>query len=125
MPGRLPRIPSDPKQYQEALSTLENEGGAPAQPAPATARTGDTRAETSPLNNTELVQLRIRVIALENLVITLLAEASDRQLALAREMAAYISLRPGFTNHPLTITAAAHMVGLVERASRFRGGESP
>ena len=40
-------------------------------------------------SNAELVQLRIRVIALENLVIALLAEASDRQLDLAREMAAY------------------------------------
>jgi hypothetical protein len=72
------------------------------------------------LTNAELVQLRIRVIALENLVITLLAEASDRQLALAREMAAYISPRPGFTHHPLTIHAAAQMIDLVERAGRFR-----
>jgi hypothetical protein len=72
------------------------------------------------LTNAELVQLRIRVIALENLVIALLAEASDRQLELAREMAAYISPRPGFTQHPLTIHAAAHMVDLVERAGQFR-----
>ncbi|WP_158801945.1 MULTISPECIES: hypothetical protein [unclassified Acidisoma] len=124
MPGRPPRIPSDPRQYQEALSTLENEGGALSHPMPQTASLGETKAETLPLTNVELVQLRIRVIALENLVITLLAEASDRQLALAREMAAYISPRPGFTHHPLTITAAAHMVGMVERVSRFRGGES-
>ena len=67
------------------------------------------------------MQLRIRVIALENLVITLLAEASTRQLDLAREMAAYIAPRPGFTAHPLTVHAAAHMIDIVERASRFRG----
>ena len=68
----------------------------------------------------ELVQLRIRVIALENLVIGLLAEASDRQLDLAREMAVYISPRPNFTRHRSTIHAAAQMNHLVERAAHFR-----
>jgi hypothetical protein len=72
------------------------------------------------LTNAELVQLRIRVIALENLVITLLAGASNRQLDLAREMAAYISPRPGFTHHPLTIHAAAQMIDLIDRAGHFR-----
>jgi hypothetical protein len=50
----------------------------------------------------------------------LLAEASDRQLETAREMAAFISPRPGFTHHPLTIQAATHMIDLVDRAERFR-----
>jgi hypothetical protein len=68
-----------------------------------------------------LVQLRIRVIALENVVIALLAEAPDPQLDLVREMAAYISPRPGFTQHPLTVHAAAEMIHLVERALHFRG----
>jgi thiosulfate reductase cytochrome b subunit len=27
---------------------------------------------------------------------------------------------PGFTHHPLTIHAAAHMMDLIERSSRFR-----
>lgn len=72
------------------------------------------------LTNAELVQLRIRVIALENLVIALLAEGSDRQLAVAREMAAYISPRPGFTPHPLTIQAATHMTELVDRAVHYQ-----
>ena len=36
------------------------------------------------------------------------------------EMAGYISPRPGFRQHPLTIHAAAHMVDLVERSLRFR-----
>jgi len=61
------------------------------------------------------------VIALENLVIALLAEAPDRQLAVAREMAAYISPRPGFTHHPLTIQAATHMVELIDRTVHFQG----
>jgi hypothetical protein len=60
------------------------------------------------------------VIALENLVISLLAAASDRQLDLAREMAAFISPRSGFTHHPLTIHAAAKMIDLVDRAGYFR-----
>ena len=69
-----------------------------------------------PITNAELVQLRVRVIALENLVITLPARASDRRLFLAREMAGYISPRSGATHHPLTLRAAAQMVNLVERA---------
>jgi hypothetical protein len=53
-------------------------------------------------------------------MISLLATASDRQLELAREMAGYISPRPGSTQHPLTTHAAADMIDLVERSSRFR-----
>jgi len=93
----------------DALSRWDSEGGAgPAQP------------EIPPLTNAELVQLRVRVIALENLVTALLAEASERQLGLAREMAAYISPRPGATHHPLTIHAAGQMVNFIERAGRLR-----
>ena len=107
-------------QRQTALSRWDNEGGA----GPAGSHKGlvpdEVSTEIPELTNTELVQLRIRVIALENLVITLLAGASDRQLDLAREMAAYISPRPGFTQHPLTIQAATQMVSLVDRAGQFR-----
>jgi hypothetical protein len=42
-------------------------------------------------------------------MISLLATASDQQLKLAHKMAGYISPRPGFTQHPLTVHAAAHM----------------
>ena len=76
------------------------------------------------MSNAELVQLRIRVIALENLMIAVLAEGSDRQLRVAREMAGYIAPRPGFTQHPLTIQAADHMTDLVDRALHFRTVES-
>ena len=72
------------------------------------------------LTNAELVQLQIRMIALEHLVIALLAEASERQLALARDLAVNLSPRPGSTQHRLTIHAAAQMVHLVDRASLFR-----
>ena len=68
----------------------------------------------------ELGALHVRVIALENLVIALLASGSDQQLELARLMDPHISPRAGFTNHPLTTHAAAHITNLVERALRFR-----
>ena len=60
------------------------------------------------------------MIALENLVIALLVSASDQQIDMAREMATYMTPRPGFTPHPLTVHAAAHMIDLVERAGHFR-----
>lgn len=72
------------------------------------------------LTNAELVQLRVRVIALENMVIALLANAPPEQQALVREMASYISPRPGYTAHSLTIHAADQMRSLVDRADRFQ-----
>ena len=115
--------PNDPILRQSALSRWDDEGGAiPANPN--TVPASDEQQTAIPeLTNTELVALRVRVIALENLMISLLATASDHQLELAREMMGYISPRPGFTHHPLTTHAAAHMIGLVARSSRFRGGE--
>lgn len=72
------------------------------------------------LSDTELEQLRIRVVALENIVITLLATASVRQVDLVREMAAHILPRPGFTQHWVTVHAAVEVLSLVERAEPFR-----
>lgn len=54
------------------------------------------------MSNTGLVQLRIRMIALENVITTLLAGTSDKRLDLVGEMAGFITPRPGFTQHPLT-----------------------
>lgn len=68
----------------------------------------------------EFMQLHMRMIALENLVISLLAESSGRQLDLAREMAAYISPRPGATPHRMTGQAALQMRHLARRALHFR-----
>ena len=110
MPGK--KTPAG-EQSPVRLSTWDDEG---AQISP------DAEAFSSPpeLTNAELVHLRVRVIALENLVIALLTQGSDQQLTIAREMAAYISPRPGFTQHPLTIHAAAQMNDCVDRAERFR-----
>ncbi|MBV1800359.1 hypothetical protein [Siccirubricoccus sp. G192] len=105
---------------QQALSRWDNEGGA-GPDGPQMAPTAAEDRVPMPGNNAaELGALHVRVIALENLVISLLATASDRQIEQACEMARYISARPGFTQHPLTTRAAAHMVDLVERTSRFR-----
>jgi hypothetical protein len=70
---------------------------------------------------TELEHLRIRMIAMENLLITILAQAPDRQLELGCEMAAFISPRPGFTHHPRTVGAATQMAHLLHRARHFQG----
>ncbi|GHH25250.1 hypothetical protein GCM10008023_38390 [Sphingomonas glacialis] len=103
----------------KALSRWDNEGGA-GPDGPQEHSLDVDLTEIPPLTNAELVQLRIRVIASENLMIMMLAEGSDRQLELAREMASYISPRPGFTHHPLTTQAAMHMVDLVDRAIHYR-----
>lgn len=125
-------MPDDEKKPQSAeelrhraLSRWNNEGGA--------GRDGpkESHARVLPdpdipnLTDAEIIQLRVRVFALENLMIMLLAEGSDRQLALAREMATYIAPRAGFTHHPLTIQAAAHMDDLVDRAIHYRSVTPP
>lgn len=112
--------PGQSQQRQKVLSRWDKEGGAcrvlPAQD-PSSSETEDAPHE---MTNTELVHLRVRVIALENLVISLLAGATERQVDLAREMVGYITPRPGFTEHPLTIQAASHMESIVERSGQFR-----
>jgi hypothetical protein len=102
-----------------ALSRWESEGGA-GLAIPAGSAFGNAPFDDPATAHTEAVQLRIRVIALENLVIALLAQAPFAQLALARAMAAHISPRPGYTPHPLTLRAADEMRSLVDRALRFR-----
>lgn len=120
MPDKNPDVPDQSQQRQMALSRWDNEGSAGLGGPQKGAASREMEAEVPELTNAELVQLRVRVIALENLVIALLAGASDRQLDLAHEMATYISPRPGFTEHSLTVQAAAHMVDLVQRADQFR-----
>lgn len=106
---------SDPAEIRRrAISRWDDEGGAIASIPHA------AEGDIPDLTNTELVQLRIRVIALENMMIAVLAEGSDRQLQVAREMAEYISPRLGYTQHPLTVKAADHMTDLVDRAVHFR-----
>jgi hypothetical protein len=120
MPAKSPDVSQRTKLRARALARWDNEGGA-GRGGSQEGSTADARVEREPqLTNAELVKLRVRVIALENLVIALLAEGTDRPVEVVREMAAYISPRPGFTPHPLTTHAAAHMIDLAERAALFR-----
>jgi hypothetical protein len=117
--GKLKNILSS-QERQAALSRWDTEGGAGVDGPQETSTASHPLPEVLTPTSVEFAQLRIRVIALENLVITLLAEASDRQLMLAREMAEFISPRPGHTRHQLTIHAAGQMNSIVERAGHFR-----
>ena len=71
MPDRKPDFLDPAELRQRALSRWDNEGG--AGPLGPQESVSSNEHEIPELTNTELVQLRIRVIALENLVITLLA----------------------------------------------------
>jgi hypothetical protein len=72
------------------------------------------------MGEVELQTLHVRVIALESLVVSLLASASDRQRKQAEIMVAYISPRSGATQHQLTVQAATHVADLVKRATPLR-----
>lgn len=98
-------------QHQKALSEWDNENRV---------HLDEAQTNMPEMTNAEMVHLRIRMIAMENLIITLLAGGSDHQLAAVREMAAYILPREGSTQHPLTIKAADQMNDMVSRAEHFR-----
>jgi len=107
-------IAANPRE--RALARWDNEGGALDHggrprllPAP----------ETKALSDAELIRLRVRVIALENIVIALLATGTTGQRELATEMADIIRPRDGAVAHPLTIEAATLIDGLVQRSIHF------
>lgn len=111
------------KLRKRALARSDNEGRAKPNGLQAASAPVEGEAPMPENGRAEIATLHVRVIALENLLISLLATASERQLKLAGEMAAYITPRPGFTHPALTTQAATHMIDLVERASRFRDGK--
>lgn len=101
-----------------ALSRWDNEGGAIATLA------CEVLPGVPDMTNAELVLLRVRVIALESLLIAVLAEGSDLQRETARDMADVISPKDGATQHALTLRAAQHMADLLDRAIHIRGAKS-
>jgi hypothetical protein len=110
---------NDALQRQRALSQWDSDGGAGLDRPLAEAGETNKAPPFPRMGDAEFQALHVRVIALENLVIALLADASDQGREQARGMASTISPRPGFTRHPLTTHAAAHIVNLIERATRF------
>lgn len=100
---------------RKSLSRWDNEGGHLL--GTGTDGSEDLGEGVPPLTNAELVQLQIRVIALENLVVALLADASDEQRARVRDIAASIFPRPG-VEHRLTVQASGQMGHLAQRARR-------
>lgn len=100
---------------RRALSRWDNEGG-------ALAHSGERALSpeiATTLSDAELIHLRVRVIALENVVIALLATGTARQQALASEMAETIRPREGAVAHPLTLEAANLIDGLIQRSRHF------
>lgn len=113
------KSPDRTLQLRKALSRWENEGGADGHEK---AHAPDLVAGRTDVNltNAELVQMQVRIIALENLVTALFAGAPETVASLAREFAACISPRPGHTSHPLTLHAASQMLHITQRSDLFR-----
>nr|WP_237487417.1 hypothetical protein [Parapontixanthobacter aurantiacus] len=70
-----------------------------------------------------MVQMRIRLITLENIVLGLLSGASDEQIDQIRKRADMIEPRPEASRHPLTELAAGDMRKFLERAARMAEAE--
>lgn len=101
--------------HDRAIGRWENEGG-----SFTSLHEHQMPTVAGEIGDAEAGNLRVRLIALENLVIALLAGAPEDQSALVREMAAYISPRPGATPHRLTVEAARNMLALIERAAHYK-----
>jgi len=110
---------ASPDPPEDVIARWDGEGGAEPDGPQAAAPEREGQPAAGPPTAQEWAEMRTRVIALENLVIALLATASDEQRALAKRMARYIAPRPGATPHRLTLHAAHRMSDLVDRAERF------
>ena len=99
MSGDAPERLNEALQRQRALSRWENVGGAVPSSSPAAMHAAEEPPPFPKMDDAEFQALHVRVIALENLVIALLAVGSDQDRALAGEMASYIS--PGPASHAI------------------------
>ena len=104
---------------ERAVSRWENEGGAVLEAGASGSASPEGASAASP-PSAEFVQMQFRVIALENLVTVLLAQSSDRQLDVVREMADHIVANPGLAPRPPTVRAATKMRRLLEAAMHLR-----
>jgi hypothetical protein len=125
MSGQEFQALDDIEQRDRALARWANDGGS-GQCGRESDLVSDSIDVAMPaIGDTQMGLLHVRVIAMENLIIALLATASGPQLALARDMARIIEPRIGAAPHPLTIRAAARLTDLVERSERFQNGARP
>ena len=108
--------PSRDDIHRRAVGRWENEGGSLNEPP---GHSG-TATVVGTVGDAEEVNLRVRLIALENILVALLAGAGEDRSELIREMADFISPRPGATPHRLTIEAARNMRAIVERAEHYK-----
>jgi hypothetical protein len=109
------QAPDDAYQLVRALSRWDNEGGA-GEDGPQVGTVQELRQ--LPLEN-EVVALRIRVIALENLAIALLAAGNGAQRQVAQRMVNQLA-PDGTMPQRITAHAAAHMGDLIEQAVSIR-----
>ena len=96
--------------HERAIGRLDTE----------TASSERTPTVVGEIGDAEAGNLRVRLIAIENVLVALLATASESQVELIREMACYISPRSGKTPHRLTVEAARNMLAILERAEHYR-----
>ena len=104
------------RAHERAIGRWEDEGGAVrgwSHPRPDPTVVGE-------IGDAEAVNIRVRLIALENVAVALLAAAPESCTALIREMADFISPRPGAAPHRLTVEAARNMNALADRADHYR-----
>src|SRR3546814_17475659 len=106
--------------HDRAIGRWENHGG-----SSAGLHQQQMQTVAGEIGDAEASNLRARLIALENLVVALLAGAPDGQSVLVREMAAYISPRPGATPHRLTVEAARNIPAPLERAAHYKSLHAP
>ncbi len=114
------RPPSRDEIHRRAIRRWENEGGAVSGSLHEVPDGAKHATVVGKIGDAEAGNIRVRLIAIENILVALLADAADDRLALIREMAEFISPRPGTTPHRLTIEAARNMLAIVERAEHYR-----
>ena len=118
MPAGDNENPTRADIHRRAIGRWENEGGTLA----GWSHSNEPPTVAGEIGDAEAANIRVRLIALENIMVALLAGAPESRSDLIREMAEFISPRPGTTPHRLTIEAARNMVAIVERAGHYKRG---
>lgn len=123
--GKNDKQPSRDDIYRRVIGRWENEGGAATYWEHEAQPESDPTTVVGEIGDAQEVNIRVRLIAIENIIVALLANAPDDRLELIKEMAEFISPRPGMTPHRLTIEAARNMLAIVERAEHYRRSAGP